>query len=80
MVNLAGDWSLAGPLPDVAALVGEMRAWERSEQVTVDASGLGRWDSVLPAFLFELADRGPGQGRVAGRRRARPKGCAGCWR
>jgi hypothetical protein len=52
VVRLAGDWSLAGPLPDVAAVAGEVERLGWVGRVTVDASRLGRWDSVLPAFLF----------------------------
>ncbi|MGE3292367.1 MAG: ABC transporter permease [Geminicoccaceae bacterium] len=59
MVSLAGDWSLAGPLPDVAALAGELGS---SGRVTLDTAALGRWDSVLPAFLFELATMLRGKG------------------
>ena len=62
VVNLAGDWSLAGPLPDVAALAGEVGRLGTVERVTVNASGVGRWDSVLPAFLFELAATLRGKG------------------
>ena len=41
---------------------------------------LGRWDSVLPAFLFELA---AGATRPRARRwspTVRPRACGGCWR
>ena len=58
-LRLAGDWSLATPLPDALALAGEVG---RVSRVTIDASGLGRWDSVLPAFLFELAAALKGRG------------------
>ena len=80
VVNLAGDWSLAGPLPDVAALAGEVGRLGTVERVTVDASGVGRWDSVLPAFLFELAAMLRGKGvELVGRGRA-GRACAGCSR
>lgn len=62
VVSLAGDWTLAGPLPDVAALVSEVGRLGSVSRVTVEASGLGRWDSVLPAFLFEFAATLHGQG------------------
>ena len=55
VISLAGDWSLAGPLPDATAVAGEVGRQGSVRQVTVEASKLGSWDSVLPAFLFELA-------------------------
>ena len=61
-LRLAGDWSLAAPLPDALVLAGEVGGLGRVSRVTVDASGLGRWDSVLPAFLFELAAALKGRG------------------
>ena len=61
-LRLAGDWSLAAPLPDALALAGEVGGLGRGSRVTVDASALGRWDSVLPAFLFELAAALKGRG------------------
>ena len=61
-LRLAGDGSLAAPLPDALGLAGEVGGLGRVSRVTVDASGLGRWDSVLPAFLFELAAALKGRG------------------
>ena len=61
-IRLAGDWSLAGPLPDVAALAGEVGRLAPGTRIGLEASQLGRWDSVLPAFLFELAGLLRGQG------------------
>ena len=61
-LRLAGDWSLAAPLPDALVLAGEVGGLGRVSRVTVDASALGRWDSVLPAFLFELAAALKGRG------------------
>ena len=56
MLRLAGDWTLASPLPDIRALASEVGRKSELKQLKVDASELGRWDSVLPAFLFELAE------------------------
>ena len=61
-LRLAGDWLLAAPLPDALVLAGEVGGLGRVSRVTVDASALGRWDSVLPAFLFELAAALKGRG------------------
>ena len=60
-LSLAGDWTLAAPLPDVGALVGDMGS---VQQVNLDASALGKWDSVLPAFLFELATAARAKGAM----------------
>ena len=54
-VRLAGDWTLATPLPDPAALLEEAGRSGRLQRLTLDASQLGQWDSVLPAFLYALA-------------------------
>lgn len=54
-LSLAGDWTLAAPLPKIEAVIGEIARLGAVPKLTVDASALGRWDSVLPAFLFELA-------------------------
>ena len=45
-------------------MVGEITRLGPVTQVTVDASRLGRWDSVLPAFLFEVADAARAEGAV----------------
>ena len=52
------------PPADVGRRRGRDGAPGTGPQVTVDASRLGRWDSVLPAFLFELAPRGAAKGAV----------------
>jgi phospholipid/cholesterol/gamma-HCH transport system permease protein len=62
IVRLAGDWSLAGPLPDIGALLKQIEDLGAIQQLRVDASTLGHWDSVLPAFLFELATALRGRG------------------
>lgn len=54
-LRLVGDWTLAAPLPDAATVVAEATRAGRIQQLQVDASGLGRWDSVLPAFLHQVA-------------------------
>ena len=63
-LTLTGDWTLAAPLPDVGALVGEIARLGSIQQVKLDASALGKWDSVLPAFLFELATAARAKGAV----------------
>jgi phospholipid/cholesterol/gamma-HCH transport system permease protein len=63
-LSLAGDWTLAAPLPDSRAVVGQITRLGPVTQVTVDGSRLGRWDSVLPAFLFEVANAAAAEGAV----------------
>ena len=53
-LRLGGDWTLATPLPSLEALTGEIAKLGGLERLALDVSKLGRWDSVLPAFLFEL--------------------------
>ena len=59
---MAGDWTLAAPLPKIDAVIGEIARLGAVPKLAVDASGLGRWDSVLPAFLFELANAARAKG------------------
>ncbi|MFL5337230.1 MAG: ABC transporter permease [Geminicoccaceae bacterium] len=63
-LSLAGDWTLAAPLPDSRAVVGQITRLGPVTRVTVDGSRLGRWDSVLPAFLFEVANATAAEGAV----------------
>ena len=55
VLQLAGDWTLAMPVPDPDRLVHEAAAVGALHRVTLDLSALGRWDSVLPAFLYRVA-------------------------
>lgn len=54
-LRFAGDWTLSAALPDAEAIVAEATRSGGIQQLTVDASALGRWDSVLPAFLYQVA-------------------------
>src|SRR5687768_12828527 len=63
-LTLTGDWTLATPLPDVGALVGEIARLGSIQQVKLDTSALDKWDSVLPAFLFELATAARAKGAI----------------
>ena len=79
-LRLAGDWTLAAPLPDAAQPTRRGRAAGPSRPGDARPSGLGRWDSVLPAFLYEHCRRCARQGCGAGGRHARRRACAGCSR
>lgn len=63
-LRLAGDWTLAAALPDATAVVAEATRAGAVERLTVDASAVGRWDSVLPAFLFQVAAAATARGAV----------------
>ena len=54
-LRFVGDWTLSAALPDAEAIVAEATRSGGVQQLTVDASALGRWDSVLPAFLYQVA-------------------------
>ncbi len=54
-LQLAGDWTLATPLPDPNTVIAEAARTGPVERMTLELSGLGRWDSVLPAFLYAIA-------------------------
>ncbi|MFZ5496491.1 MAG: MlaE family ABC transporter permease [Verrucomicrobiota bacterium] len=49
-VAIAGDWAITGARPTWPATL----AGRRPQQVVLDGSGLGDWDSSLLLFLFEV--------------------------
>ena len=63
-VCLSGDWTLATPLPDPGELLAAASRSGPFQRLTLDVSGLGRWDSVLPAFLYALASGARARGAV----------------
>ena len=63
-VCLSGDWTLAAPLPDPGELLAAASRSGPFQRLTLDVSGLGRWDSVLPAFLYALASGARARGAV----------------
>ena len=63
-VRLSGDWTLATPLPDAAAVLADAARKGPFDRLTLDLSDLGRWDSVLPAFLYALATGARARGAV----------------
>ncbi len=56
-VVLSGVWTLEAALPPVARVVERLRA-AGAERACVDSGSVDRYDSALPAFLFELAAAG----------------------
>ena len=53
-VRLAGDWLLAQPLPPTEPVLAEIRGSAPPSRVEFEASGLGRWDTALPAALVAI--------------------------
>ncbi|TXS89718.1 MlaE family ABC transporter permease [Parahaliea aestuarii] len=51
-LTLSGDWVQAQAIPDFPALRSELLALS-PEQLAVDGSSLGEWDSLLMAFLLQ---------------------------
>jgi phospholipid/cholesterol/gamma-HCH transport system permease protein len=51
VVTFSGDWLLGRPLPDVGALLDEIRT---AKNVRFAADGLGEWDSAFIAVLARL--------------------------
>ncbi|HRJ48586.1 MAG TPA: ABC transporter permease [Opitutaceae bacterium] len=49
-VALGGDWRITGPRPAWE----ELRAGREPQRVTVRVGGVGKWDSSLLLFLFEV--------------------------
>ncbi len=64
VLRLGGDWTLATPLPDAAAVLAAAERSGKFERLTLDLAGLGRWDSVLPAFLYAVATGAHARGAV----------------
>ncbi len=56
-VVLSGVWTLEAGLPPVSRVVDALRA-EGAARACVDSAAVDRYDSALPAFLFELAAAG----------------------
>ncbi len=54
-LRFVGDWTLSAAVAAAEAIVAEATRSGGVQQLTVDASALGRWDSVLPAFLYQVA-------------------------
>lgn len=63
-LRLAGDWTLARPLPDAATLLSDAARGGPFDRLTLDLSALGHWDSVLPAFLYHVAAAARARGAV----------------
>jgi phospholipid/cholesterol/gamma-HCH transport system permease protein len=55
LVRLGGSWRLAGGLPRVDEIEGELER-SRPASVTVDAAGVRAWDSTLVAFVAAVLD------------------------
>ena len=53
VVELAGNWSLGGSLPTVQDALSDS-ALESAETIVFDTDRLGRWDSSLVTFLYEI--------------------------
>ena len=62
VVQVAGDWTLGGPLPDVQDVVDDASLPEAATTVAFETDRLGAWDSSLVTFLFEAAEFGRTRG------------------
>ena len=55
VIHLAGDWVQGGPAGDTRALLADIAA-AAPAALEIDATELGEWDSLLPAFLLKCHD------------------------
>jgi phospholipid/cholesterol/gamma-HCH transport system permease protein len=68
-----GDWHLGGEAAGVAEALAGLDAVPAGTVVTLDAGGVGAWDSALIAYLMQAVDRAQGRG-VQMDRRTLPSG------
>lgn len=61
LLQLAGEWTMTGPVPEPAAVRSEIAADARIKRLQVDASRLEAWDSSLLTFLLALTERDDGR-------------------
>ncbi|MBL8666153.1 MAG: ABC transporter permease [Rhodospirillales bacterium] len=61
-LRFAGDWILRQRLPDVQDVTGAIDAGATGQRVTIDASGLGRWDSGFLTFLLPVHEAAKAKG------------------
>jgi phospholipid/cholesterol/gamma-HCH transport system permease protein len=73
-LGLAGDWLARGGIPGLQE-VGEQLTGGGTTALIFDASGLGRWDSALVAFLLKCHDLCE-QHRIEFRTQSLPEGVA----
>lgn len=62
LVHLRGDWLLREGVPDAAALGEALDARPGVREVVFDASGVGRFDSALPAYLLRCREEAAARG------------------
>ncbi|OZG75116.1 hypothetical protein BTA51_01625 [Hahella sp. CCB-MM4] len=55
LVQLQGDWSIHRTLVDHAPILQLLEDAAQVREIVVDGSALGRWDSALVSFLFQLS-------------------------
>lgn len=55
VLRLGGDWLLEHGAPSSEAIRRKLEALDGTRLVTFDTRRLGRWDSVLPSFLIQVA-------------------------
>src|SRR5262249_50825443 len=54
-LGLSGEWTLSGGLPSLQPVARQITQ-AAPHRLVFDARGLGRWDSTLISFAYELAE------------------------
>jgi len=53
-VKLSGDWKISESLPAESEVIAQLDGHKDINQLTFDLSAIGKWDSGLASFLFQL--------------------------
>jgi phospholipid/cholesterol/gamma-HCH transport system permease protein len=51
LIRLSGDWTLNQPLCGLAPVLSALNATPAPDRLSIDGTGLGRWDSALLVFI-----------------------------
>ena len=55
-LQLSGDWVIGNPIPSLNEVIQTLNQQPNINQITVDSSALGQWDSRLVSFLLLLTE------------------------
>ena len=61
LLKLSGDWSILAGLPSIDEVTPELNAHPQITQITLDPSGMSKWDSSLIFFLLSLMKAAEGK-------------------
>jgi phospholipid/cholesterol/gamma-HCH transport system permease protein len=56
VIRLSGNWTQGARIRPIESVLSEIKAAAPVERISLQASGLGQWDSRLPTFLLKILD------------------------